>query len=665
MKISFHSPLPALLAGASFFALAGSLVAQERSLKVEPSQLELKIGQSAQLHPQVLDGAGNPEEVQLLFFSLGRGSISVDKDGRVKAFQAGDFSVRVRTTDALSERLSVTIPVHVVPAEIFSLEFLEAPERLFEGAREEVALRIVDEFGKERPDLKPELSSSDPSVARLDPYGRLVAVAPGVAILEATCRGVRQVRQVRVEANPVHSLSLKLVTSGMHAAAAGTIRTGDVLQFETQALDADGAPLENIPIQYSVFADTEDNLGQSASGQVDPSGRFVAETPGLYTIHASSGERHAQHTVQIKARNVQRKIQLIGRGKVHDVHTSDLWVWEGQDGRDYAVTGTWGADGETRFWDVTDPSKMEEIAGITVDARTVNDVKISADGSLCVISREGASTRKNGIVIIDVKDPRNPEILSTYTENLTGGVHNVFIYQDHVFALSAGQWYDIINIEDPRKPYTVSHFELDVPSPSIHDVWVEDGIAYSSNWRDGLYMVDVGNGVKGGTLAKPVIIGHYAYPSGWNHAAFPYHDKLTGKFYIVAGDEAFPYGLSVDDNPTYPRGWLHFVDFTDPLNPKEVARYQVPEAGSHNFWIEDDVLYAAFYNGGLRVVDLSGDLMGDLYKQGREMAWFLPTDKDGRVANAPMVWGPQPHKGKIFFSDWNTGLWAVEMEKQQ
>jgi hypothetical protein len=31
------------------------------------------------------------------------------------------------------------------------------------------------------------------------------------------------------------------------------------------------------------------------------------------------------------------------------------------------------------------------------------------------------------------------------------------------------------------------------------------------------------------------------------------------------------------------------------------------------------------------------------------------------VPNAPMVWGPQPYKGNIFFSDWNSGLWCVKL----
>jgi hypothetical protein len=100
---------------------------------------------------------------------------------------------------------------------------------------------------------------------------------------------------------------------------------------------------------------------------------------------------------------------------------------------------------------------------------------------------------------------------------------------------------------------------------------------------------------------------------------------------------------------------------TDPDAPKEVARYEVPNAGTHNYWVEGDTLYVAYYNAGLRVVDLSGDLMGNLYEQGREMAHFVPYDAEGRIPNAPMTWGPQPHKGHVFFSDWNSGLWSVKI----
>ena len=159
-------------------------------------------------------------------------------------------------------------------------------------------------------------------------------------------------------------------------------------------------------------------------------------------------------------------------------------------------------------------------------------------------------------------------------------------------------------------------------------------------------------------------MGRYAYPSGWNHAAFPYTSPSTGKRYLFAGDEAFPYtGLSRGrgGTPIIAAGWIHVIDWSDWAHPREVARYQVPEAGSHNLWVEDETLYVGYYNGGLRVVDVSGELLGDLYAQGREIARFLPFDPDAFTANAPFVWGAQPFKGHIFFTDWNSGLWAVRL----
>ncbi|WP_263841136.1 LVIVD repeat-containing protein [Salinibacter sp.] len=310
---------------------------------------------------------------------------------------------------------------------------------------------------------------------------------------------------------------------------------------------------------------------------------------------------------------------------------------------------------------MTNPSDITPVDTVTVDARTVNDVKVSDDGRTCIIGREGASDRKNGMVILDCSDPTDVSIVTEYTNRLTGGVHNLFIYEDHVYALSNGRRYEIINIENRANPTRVTDFELETPGHSIHDVWVDDGIAYSSNWDDGIVMVDVGNGVKGGSPSNPVEIGRYAYPSGWNHAAFPYDDAETGKDWVVAGDEAFPNGLNTENEPTIPAGWLHFVDVTDPETPSEEARYRVPEAGSHNFWVDGDTLYVAYYNAGLRVVDLSGDLKGNLYEQGREIAHFKSHDPEGRIPNAAMAWGPQPHEGHVFFSDWNSGLWAVEL----
>jgi hypothetical protein len=320
---------------------------------------------------------------------------------------------------------------------------------------------------------------------------------------------------------------------------------------------------------------------------------------------------------------------------------------------------------------------------VTVDARTVNDVKISEDGRVGVITREGASNRKNGFVILDVSDPYNVEILSTFNDDMTGGVHNTFIYENHVYAVNNGRKYDIINIEDPKNPFRVGVFELDTPGHSIHDVWVENGIAYSSNWSDGVVAVDVG-GLKfsekdrsdvkynpllmkagQGSPSNPVKLADKSDPTGRNHATFPFVSQSTGDFYLINGDENFPWGVQATrGKPSNPRGGFHFINFNDTDNPKEDAIYQVPEAGSHNLWVYDDVLLAAFYQGGIRILDISGELLGDLYKQGREIGFFKSSHKEGKIPNAPMVWGAQRYKDYIFLADMNSGLYCIQLENK-
>ena len=62
------------------------------------------------------------------------------------------------------------------------------------------------------------------------------------------------------------------------------------------------------------------------------------------------------------------------------------------------------------------------------------------------------------------------------------------------------------------------------------------------------------------------------------------------------------------------------------------------------------------------MVDISGDLMGNLYTQGREMAVFKAYDPLGYIPNSAAAWGVMPWKGHIFFADINSGMWAVKMQ---
>lgn len=633
-------------------------------VEMTPAQINLRLDDSLQVMAVAYDANGKKLDLNPIFFSRDRRSLRVQQTGWLTALKSGDFELFAvfpyRLASDSSGRVKMagrtSIEAHVAWPPVQTVEVAGAPARQYEATTIRYGARVVDTRGNERDNVTLAWKSSNDRVASVNGYGDVTAVAPGTATITATGGGVSGSHQVRVAANPARSVTL--------AADREAGRTGDVIHFAAQVLDARGRPVTDIPVTYSLVASVEDTvIAPAAPAEVAADGRFVAQRAGLYTVIVTAGNLSARHTVSIDHRyNSLRIATEVGHGRVSDAHTSDLWIWSGKDGRDYAVTGTWGADGKAYFWDVTDPTSPMKIDSIQVDARTVNDVKVDEANGICVISREGASNRRNGLVVLDCSDPHHVQVLSRFDDELTGGVHNVFLWNRYVFAINQGRRFDVISLENPREPKRVGFFELDTEGHGIHDIWVVDGIAYTSNWRDGVLLIDVGNGMAGGTPANPVLMGQYKYPIGATHSAFPMRSKSTGKFYVFVGDEQFPYGLSPDDaSQAEAGGYIHVVDFSDMKNPKEVARYQVPEAGPHNFWVQNDTLYIAYYNAGLRVVDVSGELMGDLYEQGRELARFKAYDPDGKVANTPMAWGPQPHKGYIFFSDFNSGLWSVQL----
>ena len=673
------------------FLLIGALSAQnDLRFDFGADSLEVNVGETKEIEIKLLNDKN--KLVDNPFYVYGqRKNLSVlprisESGGKVKvtvkAHNPGRLVLTTQTvTVKRDDRVRGSLVINVPYPPIEKVAFSQTPSKLYTNTTTNLSAKVTDQAGLDRTaGTLVAYKSSDESIASFDELNNLITKKAGRITVSATAEGVSQSLKIKVVKNPARSVSIS--TNGVDE-----IRTGDVLRVSAKAVSGSRS-FDDVPVYYSFTGKAEyGEFGLPASAQITSDGRFVAETAGMYTVSASAGGYSAQKTIKVVPRNVNRKVKLVGHGLITNVLTSDLWVWPGigkHKGKDFAVTGTWGANGEAYFWDVTDPANMVIIDTVTVDARTVNDVKISEDGRVGVITREGASDRKNGFVILDVSDPYNVTISAAYNDDMTGGVHNAFIYENHVYAVNNGRKYDIINIDDPKKPFRVGVYELDTPGHSIHDVWIEDGIAYSSNWADGIVAVDIGakkhkesdrsksqfNPLLAkagqGSPSNPVKLAEMKDPTGRNHAAFPYLNEKTGQFYIIGGDENFPWGVQATKNkPSNPRGGYHFMNFTDPNNPREDAIYEVPEAGSHNLWIYGDILLAGNYQGGLRIVDISGELLGDIYKQGREIAHYLSYHKDGRIPNAPMVWGAQPYKDYIFFSDMNSGLYCVAYEDEQ
>ncbi|MCY3598936.1 MAG: Ig-like domain-containing protein [Gemmatimonadetes bacterium] len=668
MKIPARSVLLTflVLSAAGFAAMTPAAAQEAVSVEVVPSALSLEVGEEATLEVRVLDADGNAVDAQVLFFPAfadgrsgsARRSLDVDRTtGRVRAVRGGEYVVSAIVASARGLRGEAMVSVTFPPLD--RIDVTPSGGSTYVGVATRHRATLLDTAEDER-DGEIRWSTSDEGVATVDRFGILTAHASGQVVLQAEAEGIAAEVRYDVRENP----AARLTVSG----SAERARTGDVVRFEAAVEDAMGGAVGDLPVTWTVMSDPSiEATADIPPAEIDGQGRFVAYFPGVYTVVANVPGRAARTSLEVHPRHASQEVTFVGHGQVNNERTSDLWVWEGVDGRDYAITGTHAAAGAVYFWDVTDPASPVLTDSVVVNARTTNDVKVSEDGEVCVISREGASNRRNGIVILDCRNPRDVTTISVFDDELTGGVHNLFIHDGHVYAVNNGRRFDVINIEDPATPHRVGRFELDTPGHAIHDIWIVDGIAYTSNWGDGVVLIDVGGGDRGGSPSNPVEIARFRDIGGRTHAAFPYRSP-TGRFYVFMGDEAGRPGFDGQDpdrTPMFMSGYIHVVDFTDPENPEEVARYEIPEAGSHNMWIDDDKLYAAFYNGGLRVLDISGELKGNLGEQGREIARYMAYDPDGVVANAPFTWGPQIHKGNLFFAEYFSGLWAVKLQPRQ
>ncbi len=628
-------------------------------VEIRAANLTIKVGESADVEVVALDENG-AEVPRVRIRTFARGRVATIRNDKLTGTEPGDGTIWAGVQKPLGdgeiEWVTATLAFTVQPLPVVRVE-IEVPEgiAIFADTRIPVTARAYSE-ARYRDDAAVEWSSSNTQTAHMTAAGVLQARSVGDVTITATAEGVSQSIELTVVPNPVRGLSVGPEDT--------QLPVGDVTHFSARATDRRNRSVDSAPIEWTTAGISGQPRG---AAHMEQDGSFVADLPGTYRVTATVGNLSASTEVRATPRKPRRPVKLIAHGVVNEDHnTSDLWVFEGVDGRDYAYTGTHGGGvgGHVMFaWDVTDSSNPVITDSVVVNARVVNDVKINQSATIAVITREGASDRKNGIVILDIRDPAHPELLSSFTEGLTSGIHNTWIEGDLVYAINNGtRDVHIIDISDPANPVAAGRWGLDSEDKYVHDVMVKDGLAYLSYWDDGLVILDVGAGIKGGTPTNPQFVSQFksraqvgAETFGNTHHAIRYGN------YVFLGDEIFGCKECING----PRGYVHVIDVTDIETPHEVARYEVPEAGTHNLWVEDDRLYVGYYNGGLRIVDISGELRGDLYRQGREIGWYMTEDGEGITVNDTNTWGSQPYKGLVYAADMNSGLWIVEVEEEE
>ncbi len=626
-------------------------------VEVVPARAEVPIGQTLRLSATARDSSGRVVDVPIRW--MGHGEGSVDSTGLLKAGYAGYVHVfAVAAADSTKPVLGQAV-IRVLPLPASRIEIQPAPSKLLAGTRLTLTGLPFSAQGDRRNDPV-SFSSSAPRVASVTADGRLSALAPGQATITARSGAARGALTLRVVPNTAARLAVE--------PALKTVKTGDVVRFTLQAQNAKGRAIADLPVRWAVNA-----VAPSGVAQVDEHGAFVAETPGKYTVTGLVGDRTADAVIQVEPRRVGRGMVVQGRVPLA-FRAAEVWVHPSGKcaylstiaDRVYAI-------------DVADPSHPRVVDSMLTNARLVNDVMTTEDGRYGVFSREGASDRKNGIVVFDASDPCHPKPVSEYTETVTGGVHSSYVSQGHVYLTDdATGSMRVIDIRDPAKPREVARWQTEQTEAGryVHDIAVTDGLAYLSYWNDGLVILDVGNGIKGGSPESPKLVSQFKYDLNETYARV---DQLYGLGprgthtawrhgnYVFVGDEVYASkpskGLADGNDLTF--GRLHVIDVSDLQKPKEVAWYEPTDGGVHNVWAAGDTLYLGNYQGGARALDISGELKGDLLRQGREISWILTADSMGIRPRATFAWGAVVKDGNIFVPDINSGLWILKLEPKR
>ena len=653
----------ASLAGAAIGSAQGSAP----RLVVTPATPRMVAKDTLRLAASVVDENGKPiPGIRVRFFAGGSFEARVDSTGLVTSGAVGTFPVTVSAIVPGARPLTKRVDVVMVPGPAARVVVTPQPTRLLAGQRLQLSAIARSADGDSATD-RVTWKSSAPGVVRVSESGLLTAVAAGRARVTAVAGSAERAMELAVISGAGASVT---VTPSSTSA-----RQGDVLRFAVQVKDAAGKTIEGLTPNWT-FA--------PGRGEIGADGAFVGSEPGTYLVSANFGRVSGDASVSLTERNVRRKATVVGSVLRTAFVTSEVWVHP--NGK-VAYLGTHA--GGDRFYviDISNPAKPVIADSVMENFRVVNDIMTDEKGEVMVFTREGADNRKNGIVVATLEDPLHPKKVADFTDGVTSGVHSAFIYTDpkhgrHAYITNdATGAVHVINIDDPTKPRQVSSWKTPRPGNSdagrsLHDVDVQDGLLYGSWWNDGLIILDVGNGMRGGTPSNPVLVSQYKYDldaiyrsrveteagAGYIRGT---HTAWRHKNYVFIADEVFdPVEVQAALGGRVGRayGRLQVIDVTDITKPKSVASYEPEFGGVHNVWVEGDTLYMGAYNSGFHAFDVSGELRGNLQDQGREITHFQPQSPGGKIPNATMTWGVVVKNNLAFINDMNSGLWIVRLE---
>ncbi len=365
------------------------------------------------------------------------------------------------------------------------------------------------------------------------------------------------------------------------------------------------------------------HLDIEGGGMVDVQGKLAVighmEPPFATSIIDVSDPSHPRVVSRIKTRpgSHSHKARLCGNILVTNVESYKGWKQ--------------GDKAGLAFFDISNPAQPKELAfkemgGVETGGTGVHRFSLDCVRKLVYASASATGYQGNITMIVDFSDPVRPKEVGRWWapgQWIAGGerptwqdaevrTHHPNRWGNRLYVPLWGGGFSIVDITDPKKPRTISHFDY-----------------------------------------HPT----YSFPT---HTALPVGHKILGRDWLIVFDEAVGPEAS-------PPAFMWVFDITDETKPVPVATFQVPEqerkalaAGRfgahqpHEYVGSDNLVYSAWFSGGLRVIDISNPY------QPKEVAHYVPKPAPGfRSAQTNDVFVDT--NGLIYIIDRDSGLDIVKL----
>lgn len=243
------------------------------------------------------------------------------------------------------------------------------------------------------------------------------------------------------------------------------------------------------------------------------------------------------------------------------------------------------------------------------------------------------ATDARGFALFDISDPADPQQVAFHATGFH--IHNVHFTDGTVYLTGTGLDPEPLVIVDVSgdTPQEVGRWALTAHNPAwgdvsrlfrtLHDVYVQDGVAYLLYWDAGTWLVDVSDpdavavlSVAGGYTPEELAAlegtrrqVESLIPPGNHH----YGQVGDDGELLVVGVEAWAFDL--DGETVGGPGSVRLYDVAEKTAPEHLATIDAPASFDqtrrgwfttpHNVDVVDDRLYTSWYFGGVKVHDVS------------------------------------------------------------